>query len=262
MDLGLTGRRYLVTGASSGVGLAVATLLLAEGASVVGCARDGRRLTEALAALPRPENARTLAFAADVRDGERVASLVAEAAAAWGGLDGVVNNAGGSLLATWEATTAEQWRHEWDLKITSVLNVVSAARAPLADSGVGSVVNVNAILARQPESRLAATSAARAGLLNLTRTLATDLAAEGIRVNSVCLGLVDTGQWRRRHAEAGSALDYPTWQRRLAADRGIPLGRLGTAQEAAFAVLSLLSPRASYTTGATLDVGGGVARYL
>ena len=124
------------------------------------------------------------------------------------------------------------------------------------------VVNVNAILARQPESRLAATSAARAALLNLTSTLAHDLAADGIRVNSVCLGLVDTGQWRRRYAAATTALDFAGWSAQLAADRGIALGRLGVAEEVAFPIVTLLSPRASYVTGAALDVGGGVARYV
>jgi NAD(P)-dependent dehydrogenase (short-subunit alcohol dehydrogenase family) len=126
------------------------------------------------------------------------------------------------------------------------------------------VVNVNAVLARQPEPRLAATSAARAGLLNLTRTLASDLAGEGIRVNSVLLGLIDTGQWRRRFDQRTNDLDqsWEEWSAALAADRGIALGRLGTAREVSYVITTLLSPRASYVTGTSIDVAGGVGRYV
>ncbi|MEU5398093.1 SDR family oxidoreductase [Streptomyces sp. NPDC005963] len=258
MDLGLKGRAYAVTGASSGVGLATARLLLAEGCSVAACARDGDRLAQVLG----PDGPRLITLAADVLDPEAVARLTAAADRRFGRLDGLVNNAGGSLMAPWTSTSRTQWRNEFELKVFSVLNTVEAALPLLRASDAGAVVNVNAILARQPEPRLAATSAARAALLNLTRTLAADLGPQGVRVNSVSLGLIDTGQWRRRHEAAGSPLDYERWSAELAADRGIPLGRLGTAEEVAFPIASLLSPRSAYITGATVDVGGGVGRYV
>lgn len=258
MDLGLNERAYVVTGASSGVGLATARLLLTEGCSVAACARDGDRLGEALG----PTGDRLLTSAADVRDPGAIAEFVEAAGNRFGRLDGLVNNAGGSLLASLENTSRDQWRAELELKVFSVLNTVAAALPLLRASEAGAIVNVNAILARQPESRLAATSAARAALLNLTRTLAADLGPDGIRVNSVCLGLIDTGQWRRRHASSESGTDYQRWSARLAADRGIPLGRLGTAAEVAFPIVTLLSPLSGYITGAALDVGGGVGRYV
>ncbi len=118
------------------------------------------------------------------------------------------------------------------------------------------------MLAKQPEPRLVTTSAARAGLLNLTKSMASEYAADGIRVNSVCLGLIDTGQWRRRYEAAGTGQSFAEWEREIAADRGIVLGRFGTADEVAAMVLTLLSPRASYVTGASLDVCGGVSRYV
>lgn len=258
MDLGLTGRTVLVTGASSGVGLATAKTLLAEGANVVACARDADRLKTALDGLPGNLHLGTC----DVLDERGVQQFVEQAAEVFGGVDGVVNNAGRSLMARLAETDDRQWREELELKIFSVLHVVRAAQPWLRESDAASVVNINAILARQPEGRLAATSAARAALLNLTKTLSGDLAAEGIRVNSVCLGLIDTGQWRHRYEQSGSALDFAAWSAELAADRGIPLGRLGTADEVAFPILALLSPRASYLTGTAIDVGGGIARYL
>ncbi|RJL24424.1 SDR family oxidoreductase [Bailinhaonella thermotolerans] len=258
MDLGLRGRTVIVTGASGGVGLATAAMSLAEGASVAACARDGVRLARALEPLPRADGARLFHASCDVTDAEAVRRFAEAAAGELGGIDGLVNNAGRSLMAGAGETTPEQWRDEFELKIFGVLNPLRAALPYLTRSPVGAIVNVNAILARQPEPRLAATSAARAALLNLTKTLSAELAP--VRVNSVCLGLIDTGQWRRRF-EASGEPSYEAWTGALAADRGIALGRLGRAEEAAYAIVMLLSPLASYITGASLDVGGGVSRY-
>jgi NAD(P)-dependent dehydrogenase (short-subunit alcohol dehydrogenase family) len=260
MDLGLAGRAYAVTGASSGVGLATAALLLADGAHVAACARDAGRLARALEGLPRAPGARLHIRACDVLDPEEVETFVGGAAAEFGGLDGLVNNAGRSLMAPVADTTRDQWRAEFELKIFSVLNTVRAAEPHLRRSSAPAIVNVNAILARQPEPRLGATSAARAALLNLTRTLSADLAP--IRVNSVCLGLIDTGQWRRRYEAAGTAASYEEWSAGIAADRGIALGRFGTPGEVAHPIVALLSPRASYVTGSSIDVGGGISRYV
>jgi NAD(P)-dependent dehydrogenase (short-subunit alcohol dehydrogenase family) len=260
MDLQLSGRVVLVTGASSGVGLATTQYLVQEGAKVITCARDLDRLRQATSHLEGPGTSH--AVACDVTDRGQVEDLVAEAIDVFGGVDGLVCNAGRSIMASISETTDEQIREEMDLKIFGAWNLIRAARKHLAASDAASVVNVNAILARQPESRLAATSAARAALLNLSRTLSQELGPEGIRVNSVALGLVDTGQWRRRYEAAGTSLSYEEWSAEIAADRGISLGRFGRADEAAFPIVSLLSPLSGYCTGATIDIGGGVARYV
>ncbi|MFI6724441.1 SDR family oxidoreductase [Streptomyces sp. R-74717] len=258
MDLGLAGRSILVTGGSSGVGLATVRMLLAEGARVATCGRRADALTAALDGLAGPD--RLYHAPCDVRDEAAVRAFTEAAAERFGGLDGLVNNAGASRMKPFAETTADDWRDELELKFFGVLNPLHAALPHLRKSGSASVVNINAVLAKQPETRLMTTSAARAGILNLSTSLSKELAPDGIRVNSVCLGLVDTGQWERRHAASGSPLDYAAWQAELAADRGIALGRLGNADEVAYAVTALLSPKASYITGTTVDVCGGVNR--
>lgn len=258
MDLGLSDRTVLVTGGSSGVGLATVRALLDEGARVATCGRDADRLAEAAAGLGGGD--RLLTGVCDVRDADAVRQFTERVADTFGSLDGLVNNAGQSRMKGLAESTADDWRDELELKFAGVLNPLHAARPHLAASDAASVVNVNAVLAKQPEPRLITTSAARAGILNLSKSLAMELAPQGIRVNSVCLGLIDTGQWTRRHAAADSGLGYEDWQAELAADRGIALGRLGRAEEVAYAIVTLLSPRASYTTGTSIDVCGGVGR--
>ncbi|SDJ38177.1 SDR family oxidoreductase [Streptomyces indicus] len=258
MDLGLADRTVVVTGGSSGVGLATVRALLDEGARVATCGRDADRLAKATASLD-PE--RLFTAPCDVRDADAVRRFLDAVTDRFGpAVDGLVNNAGQSRMKPLDATTEEDWRDELELKFAGVLHPLAAARAALRASDAASIVNVNAVLAKQPETRLITTSAARAGILNLSKSLSAELAGEGIRVNSVCLGLVDTGQWTRRHAAAGSGQPYEEWQAALAADRGIALGRLGRAEEVAYAILMLLSPRASYITGTSIDVCGGVGR--
>lgn len=261
MDLQLTDRTVLVTGGSSGVGLATVRVLLDEGANVVTCARRIDVLEKALAELDGAAD-RVFADAADVRDGSSMRRLVAAGAERFGGLDGVVNNAGQSRMKHLSEATLEDFRDELDLKFAGVINTTGEALPFLRRSSAAAIVNINAVLAKQPEPRLVTTSAARAGLLNLTRSMALEYAADGIRVNSVCLGLIDTGQWRRRFDVAGTDATFESWEQEIAADRGIALRRFGSADEVAAMIVTLLSARASYVTGASLDVCGGVARYV
>jgi NAD(P)-dependent dehydrogenase (short-subunit alcohol dehydrogenase family) len=260
MELGYANRVVVVTGGSSGIGLAAARLLLAEGARVAICGRDQARLDAARAAL---SSDRLLALRCDVLDATEVASF-AQAVAEWGGgaLDLLVNNAGQGRISTFADTSDQDWKDELDLKFFSQILPIRAFKPLLDKSDAAAIVGVNSLLAYQPEKHMVCTSAARAGVQSLLKSLATEFAPR-IRVNSILLGLVDSGQWQRRfEARTDKAETREGWFGRLAREKGIPLQRLGTPEEPARAIVFLGSPAASYITGASLEISGGVSRHI
>jgi NAD(P)-dependent dehydrogenase (short-subunit alcohol dehydrogenase family) len=263
VDLGLTNSVAVVTGGSSGIGLATARLLLAEGARVAICGRDPERLRAAAETLSAAKPGAILAERCDVLDAEAVNSF-ARKVADWsgGGVDLLVNNAGQGRVSTFANTTDAQWREELELKFFSQVLPIRAFRPLLDAAATSAIVAVNSLLSLQPEPHMVATSAARAGVQNLLKSLAAEFAPH-IRVNSILLGLVDSGQWQRRfEARTDKAQTREQWFAALARDKHIPLQRLGVPDEPARAIVFLGSPAASYITGASLEISGGVSRFI
>jgi len=203
------------------------------------------------------------ANACNVLKGEEVNSF-AQAVSQWsdGRIDLLVNNAGQGRVSDFAQTSDDAWREELELKIFSQVLPVRAFKALLDASDAPAIVAVNSLLAVQPEPHMVCTSAARAGVLNLVKSLAAEFAPH-IRVNSILLGLVDSGQWQRRFAaRSDKAQSREDWYADLARAKAIPLQRLGRPEEAARAIVYLGSTAASYVTGTSIEVSGGLSRFI
>lgn len=265
LPIDLSGRVAAITGGSSGIGLATARLFLQAGAAVAICGRDAARLEAAQRELREQfPQARLHARCADVTDASQVHDFAQSTCQAFGdALDTLVNNAGQGRVSTFADTSDAAWREEYELKLFSLIHPTRAFQPMLERSDAAAVVCVSSLLALQPEPHMVATSAARAGALSLAHSMAVELAPRRIRVNSILIGLVESGQWRRRFAAREERdLDWQQWTQALALRKGIHLGRLGRPEEAAQAILFLGSALSSYTTGSSIDVSGGLARHL
>jgi NAD(P)-dependent dehydrogenase (short-subunit alcohol dehydrogenase family) len=259
----------VVTGGSSGIGMAAAEAFLQEGAKVAICGRSGERLDNAADHLANVSGTDSIyTHVCDVLDEEAVAAFSSAVKDRFGRCDALVCNAGEARAGNFYTTSDQDWLDEFGLKFFSVLRPVRAFIDLLEASGAGAIVCTSAMLARTPEPFLVATGATRAGQLNLLKSLSREFAPKNVRVNAVLIGLVDSGQWSRRY-ESGEGPDgkkipggmsKDDWFIELANSRHIPMSRLGTPAEAANAILFFASPMASYITGETIDVTGGQAR--
>jgi NAD(P)-dependent dehydrogenase (short-subunit alcohol dehydrogenase family) len=266
VELGLAGRRAIVTGGSKGLGKAIAAELVAEGASVAICSRHADELAETAAELrkatgPEQPGQQLLALPCDVTDPAQVTDFVAAATAALGGLDILVNNAGGARPGRFATLTDEDWHDDIEVKLFSQIRCIRAALPHLRASTAPRVININALYARYPDPAFLASSVNRASCLNLSKALSIELGGEGILVNSVNIGFVETPQWQNIHNRRAPEMPADEFFGQLAKAE-VPLGRFGRPEEVAGLVAFLASERASYIAGASIDVGGGMGKFL
>jgi 3-oxoacyl-[acyl-carrier protein] reductase len=243
MDLGLRGKRCLVTGSTAGIGLEVARQLAAEGAHVVTCGRRG--------APAVGEAAHVVVDLERAGDPERA---VAVTASSLGGLDVLVNNAGSARHARFEDVPDEEWDAYWQLNVMSYVRAIRAALAPLRDGG-GAIVNVSSTAGKRPSTGMPHYSVTKAAVLSLSRLVADLYAKDGIRCNAVTPGPTATDAWL---GDGGLADQQGQRDEVLAkVGAGRPLGRLASPDEIASVIVFLCSDRASYVTGAAWSADGG-----
>jgi NAD(P)-dependent dehydrogenase (short-subunit alcohol dehydrogenase family) len=254
VDLQLAGSVVVVTGGTDGLGAALAERLVEEGAAVAVCGRDEDRLAAAAARIEQV-GGEVLAGRADVTVPADLERFVAAVAGRWGRIDGLVNNAGKASGGAIDQIADEEWQADFDLKVMAAVRMSRLVLPHLRASPNGSIVNVLNIGAKAPGGRSLPTTASRAAGLAITKALSNELAADGIRVNAICVGLVESGQWRRRAEASGQPL--AELYRQLGV--GVPLGRVGRAGEFADLVAYLLSTRSSYVTGCAINLDGGTS---
>jgi 3-oxoacyl-[acyl-carrier protein] reductase len=246
VNLGLSGKACIVTGATSGIGAEVARMLAGEGASVLGVARSGGD------------------FRADVTDSGAAAQIVAECESRFGQVDVLVNNAGTMPVAALAELSDEDWQAQWELNVMASLRLMRAVAPGMAERGWGRIVNVSSSSGKRPSLRNGAYSVTKAAQLSLSRVFADEYAGSGLLVNAVAPGPTATDLWTGAAGIAAQAAERAGTTRAeelAAAGAKVPLGRLGEPDEIAAVVVFLCSEQASNVTGASWSADGGAVPF-
>jgi NAD(P)-dependent dehydrogenase (short-subunit alcohol dehydrogenase family) len=257
MDIRLDGRTALITGGSKGLGLATAVRFAEAGAAVAILARNAETLEAAKAVIARSARAAVAAFPCDVTDPAAIERTYAAVLSALGKVDILVNNAGTSQTGKFQDITDATWRADLDLKLFAAIRLARLALPQMRAQRWGRIINVLATAAKAPRAASAPTSVSRAAGMALTKVLASECAGDNVLVNALLVGRIVSDQIARRHRASGTNVPLAAYVREQGS--GIPLGRMGEAEEFANLACFLASDAASYVTGTAINVDGGLS---
>jgi 3-oxoacyl-[acyl-carrier protein] reductase len=262
MDLGLKGKVVLVAAASKGLGRACAEEFAAEGAKVVICARGADALERTRGEIADKARADVHAVAADVSTMEGIDRVVHEARQRFGHVDVLVNNAGGPPSGPFEQHPWEQWEKAVHLNLRSTVELTRRLLPAMRERRWGRIINVTSIAVKQPVDGLILSNSVRAAVTGWARTLANEVAKDGITVNSVLPGYTRTDRVEQLNAARATAEGIPVEEIQRRTEAQIPMRRLGEPREFGAMVAFLASERASYITAQSIVVDGGWVRAL
>ncbi len=269
MELGLSGKGCVVTGASRGIGRATARMLCGEGAQVLLVARSAGALAEAADECGRAGaavNGRAAALELDVTAPDAGERMLAEANERFGSLDVLVNNAGTARHRNLDEVPEEDWYAAWEVNVMAPLRAMRAAAPGMAERGWGRIVNVSSTAGKRPSPRMAEYSVAKAAELSLSRLFADRLAAKGVLVNAVTPGPVKSEMWMDEGGLLDQSKELGGHDSREQALEEVgskrPIGRLAEVGEVAATIVFLCSEHASYVSGAAWAVDGGTVQII
>ena len=260
MDLGLTGKVALVAAASKGLGFGVAKALAENGAKVSICSRSADEIEAAAKTLTDDFGAETLATACDVTKPADIENWINRTVEKWGTVDILLVNAGGPPTGNFKDISDAQWQSAFELTLMSTVRMIRAALPHMKNGGA--ILTVTSSSVKEPIPRLALSTVMRSGVVGLVKTLADELASDGIRVNNLIPGRIDTDRVAQLDKNNAEKLGITPEEVRAQSVAKISLKRLGTIDDFGAAGAFLLSPAASYITGATLQVDGGSMRSI
>jgi len=260
MDLGFTNKVAIITGGSEGIGKAAAQRMAEEGAKVVIVARRPEVLEQAAQDIRTATEGVVLAVAGDVSMPETVTNVIKTTLNNFGRIDILVNNAGVSMAKPFEDVSEEDWGSDFELKVWGASRFMRAVIPEMRKVGGGRIINVTNLGGRTPGPSSMPTSISRAAGIAITKGLSKDLGKDNILVNTVCIGVIKSGQHERRYArmlETNPNLTIDEFYDNTAKARGVPLGRVAETEEAGDVIAFLASERASYLTGVAINIDGG-----
>lgn len=260
MDLGLKGKVALVAASTQGLGYGVARALAADGARVSICSRDANAVEKAIGTLTEETGAEVMGVACDMTKREDIEAWVEATVNRWGSVDAVLVNAGGPPSKKFKEIDDAAWQAAFELTLMSTVRLIRAA-LPHMSAG-GAILTITSSSVVEPIENLGLSTVMRAGVAGLVKTLADELAPDGIRVNNLIPGRIDTARVAQLDQAAANRQNLSVDEVRQRSISKIPLKRLGTIDDFGAAGAFLLSPAASYITGATLRVDGGAMRSI